>query len=337
MQARYGVARQRGGECLLAGAVENAFALEYLLRGNALRARFHQLRQRADFLRQRPEHQRWGGGFALQGVQNALKAGGVACQPGAAQGVGVVAGNVQHGAFNVFPADFAGGIEQTEFEHFLMRGQQVAFDVVRQPFQRIGAGALVLAGEALRQPGGQARALGRDVFQRHGGFLQCGKPFGFARCPVEFGQQDERDQLRRGGPFGQTNQRFTPFAPGLAGGNGEFDDFGFAKQRKIVGGHEQLLPLETGRDAETFAFAETQFARARADGVCCFQTPQRVGTVNQVEGGEFAFAQVLRELFGLHCGVAAARRSSTRRARSASMSCQSRFSSCCLASSMVSS
>ena len=85
---------------------------------------------------------------------------------------GVVARHVEHGALDLFPAQFARRVKQRQLLDFLVGRQQVAFHAVGHELQgtlaRLARShALLVELQALRNPLGQLGALHRVEPQGH--------------------------------------------------------------------------------------------------------------------------------------------------------------------------
>ena len=78
-------------------------------------------------------------------------------------------------------------------------------------------------------------------------------------------------------------QRLAAFAPRLAGGNAQVDQFAAAEQRHVAGRQEQLVPFETGADDDHLALLEALLAGGGANRVTGFDDQQRFVAVQQVE------------------------------------------------------
>ncbi|MNV61849.1 hypothetical protein D3C71_1543740 [compost metagenome] len=146
----------------------------------AQRASFRDTSQQADLFADSPEHQRQRFAFGAQAIDHADGAGNVAGQHGVAQAEDVVAGDVQHGALNVFGRPLALGVEQAELLDFLVRGQQVAFDLVGHPLQGGAVGTLVLARQPHAYPRGQPATFNIGDVDHHAGAGKRLDPTAFA-------------------------------------------------------------------------------------------------------------------------------------------------------------
>ena len=75
----------------------------------------------------------------------------------------VVARDVEHRGAHIVEAELAGRMEQRQLLHFLMRGEQVAFDPVDEERQRLRIGTLGLARRGARR---STPAASREIDQR---------------------------------------------------------------------------------------------------------------------------------------------------------------------------
>ena len=103
------------------------------------------LREGAGFGGEGPEDQHRRSVFGAQALQQAGAAAAVAGQYGGAQFVDIEAGDIEHGVFHLGQGQCAGRMQQAEFLDFLMRGEQIAFNVAGDEFQRVLRGGLLLA------------------------------------------------------------------------------------------------------------------------------------------------------------------------------------------------
>ena len=244
---------------------------------------------------QRPEHQRRRSIFALEAFQRARGAHRVARLEGVAQVRYIVAGDIHHRRLDLFQRELAGRVDQAQLLDFLVRRQQVAFDVGGDEFKREARRALFLPRHAFGDPLRQACQGRRIAFDGDTRVRQRRDPGRFLRLPVELGQGDQRHDARAQ-RRDVALQRFAAFAPGFARRNAQVDQLGAAEQRHVAGGEEEVVPLEAGAGDDHFALFESLLARGGADGVAGFDDQQRLVAVQQVERRQ-RFVEMGRKLF----------------------------------------
>jgi hypothetical protein len=239
-QGARGQARQGALHALLAAFVEDAFGLQQGRQRLAVVEALAQVGEAADLAGQGPQHEQRGLAFALQAFEEAGAAGRVAVEQGLAELVHVVAGHVEHRAAHVVEAEVAGRVEQAELEDLLVGGEEVALDVIGDEGEGVGRRPLLLAGQALGDPVGQAVALGGVEFDGDAGLDEGGEPADLARRPVDLGQGDEGDDAVVE-VAGVALQGFAAVAAGLAVGDAQVDQLAGAEQRQVAGGGLQFV------------------------------------------------------------------------------------------------
>ena len=141
-----------------------------------------------------------------------------------------------------------------------MRREQIALDAIRQKFQRIGIGALLLPCQTSGQPAWQMLARNRHRLD-HGRYrFKRAKPFGLFHLPIHLRQQHQGN-----GILGQALAVFfecrTALLAGLAARNSHFHQAQRGEQRQGIAGAEQTAPVETWFGGEYFALAVAGIAR----------------------------------------------------------------------------
>ncbi|CFN05382.1 Uncharacterised protein [Bordetella pertussis] len=245
----------------------------------ALLARLRYARQQADFLADRPQHQRQGFALGAQAVEHAHRARRVAGQHGVAQPEDVVARHVEHGALDVLGGQLAFRIKQPQLLDFLVGRQQVALDLVGHPLQRGGVGALVLAPQAHANPCRQAAALDVGDVGHDAAARQRLGPFAFARGLVQAGQGHDHERVGVGlvaRLVGQPGQHLAAALAGLAGRDFQFQQAPVAEQRDALRGGRHRAPVAARVHDHGGAVGVAGRARRRADGVGGLGDQQRL-------------------------------------------------------------
>src|SRR5262249_5469116 len=146
------------------------------------------------------------------------------------------------------------------------RGQQIAFDPVRDEIERVAVRFLALCLEPAREPLGQRLARDRSRLDQDAGALERLEPRALLRSPVDGGKLDQRDRvLRRSLAIGL--ERSGAVDAGLAARNPELEDAARGEQRLGTAAERKLAPLEAGFGGEDLALAVAFRAGLGADTV----------------------------------------------------------------------
>jgi len=272
----------------------------------------------AGLVGQRPQHQRQGGALGLETVQGACAAGRVGGAKGVAQGVDVIAGDVEHGRLGVLERDLALRVEQAQLLDFLVGGEEIALDVGGDEVEGLARRRLVLALQTCGDPGRQLRDARCGALDGDASLGELDEPGGLLRLPVELGQRDQGDGAR-GQAGAVAAQRLAAVAARLARGDAQVDQLVAAEQREVAGGHEQVVPLEALGHHQHLALCVAMVPGRGADRVGGLDGEQAVA-VHHVERGQ-ALLQLPGKLLGpqVHCTSGAA----------CALAVASRRSSCC--------
>ena len=246
------------------------------------------LGQRAQFFAHCPKHQRRRFALLLQAVEGPRQAHHVAEQQGFAQTVEVVARDVEHGILHGAQRQFAGRMEQRELEDFLVRGEQIALDMLGDEAQTVAVGALLLAAQAAGDPFGQFGERRRNQLDGGTGIGEVLEPDSLFLGPVEPWQGDQQDDLGRG-PRAVLLQGGSAFAARLAGRNAQIDQLAAAEQRHVAARVMQFDPVESGDRGEHFALVETAAAGGGAQRVGGLDDKQRLVAIDDVDRFQLTF------------------------------------------------
>ena len=144
--------------------------------------------QRAQFLGDRPQHQRDRLAFGFESGHRLAHARGVAAEHRERQLEDVVARDVQHAVGDLRQRQLARRMEQPELRDLLVGREEVAFDALGDELQRLGSGPLLLPREPLADPLRQPRAVDRVDLDQHARAFQRGHPARLLAAAVELRQ-----------------------------------------------------------------------------------------------------------------------------------------------------
>ena len=154
-----------------------------------------------------------------------------------------------------------GGKQQCELLDFLPGGEEVAFDALGEPFERLDRGALLLAREALGEPVGKLVARHRLRFDHDAGALQRFEPFRLELLPIELGQDHEAHRVV-GKLRAPRLDRARALGAGLAGGNAQLHEAPGREERQVGRAGGELSPVDAGLGEEDLALGAAGLARA---------------------------------------------------------------------------
>ena len=119
--------------------------------------------------------------------------------------------------------------QQRQFLYFLVGGEQIAFDAIRNEIQRFRIGFLLLQAEPAGNPLRQGPAQHGFGFDSDAGTFKRFEPGGFLAAPVEVGHVDQRDGIGRQ-RLAVVLQRFAAFLTRFAGGDAQFQQLARGEQ-----------------------------------------------------------------------------------------------------------
>ena len=230
------------------------------------------------------------GGFALgaQAVEHAQHPRGLARQHRFAQLEHVVAGDVEHGRFDILEAQLALRVEQRQLLQLLVRGQQVAFDPVGKEGQcglalRVVVHPLALRGQTLSQPGGQGAALDRIDLQADAVGIERAEPGGLLLLPVQPGQVDDGQHVVAA-LLGIALQRLAAILARLAVGDADLDQLAIGEQAHRLLRAQQRRPIGMrATEVKHLALGVASPQPCGADRVTRLLRQQRLVAVDGVE------------------------------------------------------
>ena len=188
--------------------------------------------------------------------------------------------------------ELAFGGEQGELLHLLVRREQVAFDAVGEVLEHLARRALLLAREALLQPGGQRGARHGLDFDDHAGPVERGEPRRLHQPPPSGRGMVRSSSVSGFGRAHQSTIAAAACASGLPLASLSSTIF-FAEERKAGAGVGELAPVERARGLEHLALGEAALARRGAHRVGGLEHEQRLIAEDRVDRGE-----ILRQMAG---------------------------------------
>ena len=129
--------------------------------------------------------------------------------------------------------------------NFLVRGEQIAFDPVRDHIDCVTIRLKSDAPHAIVNPTRQLPQTNGPDWQEDARRCQGLDPFGIAVTAIEFWRNNDKQQLWHK-PLDKVADRGAAIAAGLARGQSQFDDALIREQRQIGARCSQLQPVETG-------------------------------------------------------------------------------------------